>query len=199
MAKKYVNGRWVSVADTTSGGSAQNASTGVLPQRDTPTAVGSTDSGNGKLSSDTSEKDYEEESYDIIEGTVDILKADMGIQCRGAVSLKGLGKVFSHTYYVSGVKVTLNATSMKQTLSLHRDNIGEKKKSKVVSAPRLAPVPTQTATRTYTVKRGDCLWRIAQKELGKASRWPEIYNMNKGVIGSNPNLIYPGQVYTLPA
>lgn len=53
-------------------------------------------------------------------------------------------------------------------------------------------------TRTYTVKKGDCLWNIAQKLLGKGSRWTEIYNLNKKVIGSNPNLIYPGQVYVIP-
>jgi len=26
-----------------------------------------------------------------------------------------------------------------------------------------------------------------------------IYNANKSVIGGNPNLIYPGQVLTIPA
>ena len=57
---------------------------------------------------------------------------------------------------------------------------------------------TQTA-KTYTVVSGDCLWIIAQKTLGDASRWPEIYNLNTGVIGSNPNIIYPGQVLTLPS
>ena len=50
---------------------------------------------------------------------------------------------------------------------------------------------------TYTVKRG-FLWKIAEKYLDNASRWKEIYNLNKKVIGSNPNLIYPGQVLTLP-
>lgn len=53
--------------------------------------------------------------------------------------------------------------------------------------------------KTYTVKSGDCLWNIAKAHLGSGSRWQEIYNLNKSVIGSNPNLIYPGQVYTLPA
>ncbi|MDO4295017.1 MAG: LysM peptidoglycan-binding domain-containing protein [bacterium] len=51
---------------------------------------------------------------------------------------------------------------------------------------------------TYTVQRGDCLWNIAKKQLGKGSRWQEIYQLNKDKI-NNPNLIYPGQVLTLPS
>lgn len=51
---------------------------------------------------------------------------------------------------------------------------------------------------TYTVKSGDCLSSIARKMLG-TSNWQALYEQNKAVIGSNPNLIYPGQVLTLPA
>lgn len=57
---------------------------------------------------------------------------------------------------------------------------------------------TQKSTTTYTVKSGDSLWRIAQKYLGDGSRYTEIYNLNKDKI-SDPNLIYPGQVFTLPS
>lgn len=53
-------------------------------------------------------------------------------------------------------------------------------------------------TTTYTVKKGDCLWNIAKKYLGKGSRYTEIYELNKDKI-RNPNLIYVGQVLTLPA
>lgn len=55
--------------------------------------------------------------------------------------------------------------------------------------------PQQT---TYTVKSGDCLWNIAKKYLGDGSRYNEIYNLNKDKI-TNPNLIYAGQVLTLPS
>lgn len=51
---------------------------------------------------------------------------------------------------------------------------------------------------TYTVKSGDCLWNIAKKYLGDGSRYNEIYNLNKDKITS-PNLIYAGQVLTLPS
>lgn len=52
--------------------------------------------------------------------------------------------------------------------------------------------------RTYTVKSGDCLWNIAKKYYGNGAQYTKIYNANKGVIGGNPNLIYPGQVLTIP-
>lgn len=50
---------------------------------------------------------------------------------------------------------------------------------------------------SYTVKSGDCLWNIAKAKLGDGSRWTEIYDLNKDKI-SNPNLIYPDQVLTMP-
>lgn len=56
-----------------------------------------------------------------------------------------------------------------------------------------------TATpKTYTVVKGDCLWNIAKKFYGNGAQYTKIYNANKSVIGSNPNLIYAGQVLTIP-
>lgn len=55
------------------------------------------------------------------------------------------------------------------------------------------------AAQTYTVVKGDCLWNIAKKFYGNGAQYTKIYEANKSVIGSNPNLIYPGQVYTIPA
>lgn len=59
--------------------------------------------------------------------------------------------------------------------------------------------PAPAASQTYTVIKGDCLWNIAKKFYGKGSKYTVIYNANRGVVGGNPNLIYPGQVLTIPA
>lgn len=59
--------------------------------------------------------------------------------------------------------------------------------------------PAPSASQTYTVVRGDCLWNIAKRFYGNGAKYTVIYNANKGVIGGNPNLIYPGQVLTIPA
>lgn len=49
----------------------------------------------------------------------------------------------------------------------------------------------------YKVKSGDTLSRIAQRELGKTSRWEEIWELNKGRI-ADPNLIEIGWELVLP-
>lgn len=51
--------------------------------------------------------------------------------------------------------------------------------------------------RTYTVKRGDSLWRIAQKFYGSGSKWRKIFNANRKKI-KNPRLIFPGQKLVIP-
>lgn len=59
-------------------------------------------------------------------------------------------------------------------------------------------VDNSVKPKTYTVKSGDCLWNIAKKYYGSGSDYTKIYSANKGTIGGNPNLIYPGQVLTIP-
>ena len=58
--------------------------------------------------------------------------------------------------------------------------------------------PAPAASQDYTVVKGDCLWNIAKKFYGNGSKYTVIYNANRGVIGGNPNLIYPGQVLIIP-
>lgn len=57
--------------------------------------------------------------------------------------------------------------------------------------------PEPTSNQSYTVKKGDCLWNIAKKFYGKGSKYTKIYEANKDKI-KNPNLIYTGQVLTIP-
>lgn len=61
--------------------------------------------------------------------------------------------------------------------------------------PAAKPVASSNRTRTYTVKRGDTLSKIASRYPGQS--WQRIYNANKSKI-KNPNRIYPGTVLTIP-
>jgi hypothetical protein len=54
------------------------------------------------------------------------------------------------------------------------------------------------AGRTYTVADGDSLFDIARRELGKASRWVEIYDLNIDVLGKDIDSIAPGTQIVLP-
>jgi len=58
--------------------------------------------------------------------------------------------------------------------------------------------PAPKSTETYEVVKGDTLWGIAKKYYGNGAKYTVIHNANKDKI-SNPNLIYPGQVLTIPS
>jgi len=48
------------------------------------------------------------------------------------------------------------------------------------------------------IRPGESLWVIARSTYGQGTRYLVIFQANKGQI-RDPNLIYPGQVFTLPA
>ncbi|MNW34036.1 LysM domain/BON superfamily protein [compost metagenome] len=66
---------------------------------------------------------------------------------------------------------------------------------KVLSASRSLPA----SAKTHTVVSGDTLWGIAKKHLHNGARYSEIYNLNKALIGPDPNKIKLGQVLRLPS
>ena len=66
------------------------------------------------------------------------------------------------------------------------------------STPAPAPAASSSSTNksgSYTVVAGDTLSGIAAKE--GVSDWHTLYSENESVVGSNPDLIYPGQVLTV--
>jgi|SRR6185295_14239108 len=56
---------------------------------------------------------------------------------------------------------------------------------------------TATASKTYTVKAGDTLSKIAKQQLGDANAYMRIFDANRDQL-SNPDLIKPGQVLRIP-
>jgi nucleoid-associated protein YgaU len=54
------------------------------------------------------------------------------------------------------------------------------------------------AGRVYTVEDGDTLFEIARRELGKTSRWAEIYDLNRDVLGNDFDYLHPGLELILP-
>lgn len=59
---------------------------------------------------------------------------------------------------------------------------------------RIQTTGAQAAPKTYTVKKGDSLWKIAASILGNGTRWKEIQKAN----GLTSATIHPGQVLKIP-
>jgi LysM repeat protein len=67
-----------------------------------------------------------------------------------------------------------------------------------------APAPTGVSAAPapaiidYTVKRGDSLWRIAERMLGEGGRYTEIVELNREVLHGRPDFIVAGTVLKVP-
>ncbi len=63
----------------------------------------------------------------------------------------------------------------------------------IPASARLRP-----GTKVYVVEEGDTLFEIARRQLGKPSRWGEIYQLNREVLGSDFDYLKPGTELLLP-
>lgn len=99
----------------------------------------------------------------------------------------GTGDVYYDLALKEYRAVEIKKTKLKKTK--------KKKTTKKKSKPKRPAAKKKT--KTYTVKSGDCLWNIAKRFYGNGAQYTKIYNANRGKI-KNPNLIYPGQVLTIP-
>jgi nucleoid-associated protein YgaU len=70
-----------------------------------------------------------------------------------------------------------------------------------VAEPEVVPVDEPVAVAapvTVTVQPGFTLWGIAEGQMGDGIRYVQVFEANKDKI-RDPDLIYPGQVFTIPA
>ncbi|MBA2565697.1 MAG: LysM peptidoglycan-binding domain-containing protein [Gemmatimonadetes bacterium] len=82
--------------------------------------------------------------------------------------------------------------------------MGERTSSRPAPAPsaagaQAAPGPQAQAAspRTYEVKSGDSLSKIAKQVYGNGNDWPRIFEANRDQI-KDPDLIHPGQKLVIP-
>jgi nucleoid-associated protein YgaU len=77
----------------------------------------------------------------------------------------------------------------------HRDTT----RRQLATASTISPASQQLGGgRVYVVQEGDNLYDIARWELGKVTRWPEIYDLNREALGSDPDHLTPGMRLVLP-
>ena len=65
------------------------------------------------------------------------------------------------------------------------------------SSSAAAEPEARNAPRTYEVKRGDNLSKIAKHVYGDAGKWKKIFEANSETL-KDPDKIYPGQVLIIP-
>ena len=65
------------------------------------------------------------------------------------------------------------------------------------ATPKAAGTTAGAAEKTYTVKAGDTLSKIAKDQLGDANAYQQIFNANRDQL-SDPDKIKPGQVLKIP-
>lgn len=58
--------------------------------------------------------------------------------------------------------------------------------------------PSVRPGRIYVVKSGETLFDIARTQLGKATRWIDIYDLNQTILGKELENLQPGMKLTLP-
>jgi nucleoid-associated protein YgaU len=94
------------------------------------------------------------------------------------------------------------ATKLRQAeeelVNLKEENEVLKKKIDEILAPK--PEATPAKQDIYEVQEGDTLESIAAREdiYGDRSRWKEIFEENKDVIGSAPDELAPGTKLIIP-
>lgn len=207
-------GKWTKKTANTGGGSSGGGGS-------KKTSGSTSNSGGSNLTSSNSNKNSStgstEKKYNYIEintlsGTLNFIVTEETIKLKAGdtVKLKGLGSYLSGNYYVNDLTRQISSNGYSHSATLIKTDFGKslktststtkkktapkttKKEKKVTSTPKAS-----SAKRTYTVKRGDCLWNIAKRFYGNGAKYTKIYDANTNKI-ANPNLIYPGQVFVIP-
>jgi nucleoid-associated protein YgaU len=76
-----------------------------------------------------------------------------------------------------------------------------KQRKSAMVKPRTIEASTRhraAGSNVYVVEEGDTLFDIARYELGKASRWAEIYELNRDALGEDFDYLQPGTELSMP-
>ncbi|MFV0293008.1 MAG: peptidoglycan-binding protein LysM [Paracoccus sp. (in: a-proteobacteria)] len=97
-------------------------------------------------------------------------------------------------------KLILAVGNIKGIARVEADLPAASAQAAVPAAEQAAAAPVSASADApvfHTVQKGESLSTIAQQYLGKASRYPEIFEANRPML-SDPDKIYPGQTLRIP-
>lgn len=203
-------GSWTKNTTNSSSSNSGSSSSSAKPTTSGDSNMTST-STDKNTSAGATEKKYNTIEINTLSGTLNFIVTEETIKLRAGdtVKLNGLGKHLSGNYYVQDITRSISSNGYEHSATLIKTDFGSSLKTKTTTqkkkvVPKPKPVAkvsstpkASTAKRTYTVKRGDCLWNIAKRYYGNGALYTKIYDANTNKI-ANPNLIYPGQVFVIP-
>ena len=125
-------------------------------------------------------------------------KYDSAIQTAKGFHMEGAaeerdGKLYFHGKVKSQDEVNKIWDAIKTVPDWRNDIVAE-----VTIDPNAKTADANKSGRTYTVRPGDTLSKIAERELGSASAYRSIFEANRNIL-SDPDKIKPGQVLTIPS
>lgn len=206
-------GTWTKTGGSGGGSSSKPSSSGSNKSG----GSGGSKSGGDNLSSQSTGKDTSggkvEKKYNYIEintlsGTLNFIVNEQTIKLKAGdtVKLNGLGTYLSGNYYVKDITRQISSNGYSHSATLIRTDVGDKLKMSTSTTKKETKPPVKqeqsapskdNAQRTYTVKKGDCLWNIAKQFYGNGAAYTKIYDANTHKI-ADPHWIYPGQVFVIP-
>ena len=162
-----------------------------------------------KSSKGSVEKKYNDIEVNTLNGTLNFICTETTIKLKAGdtVNLKGFGSHLSGKYYVKDVTRTVSSSGYSHSATVIKTDFGKLLKSSSTSSKKIskkieetvttAKSPNKSQKRTYTVKKGDTLWKIAKQFYGNGALYTKIYDANTGKV-ANQNLIYVGQTLVIP-
>lgn len=93
--------------------------------------------------------------------------------------------------------VDLYGDASKEMLLRH-NNEGMANPGEIIFVPAKDDRADEVENRVVEVLKGETLWQVSKRTLGRGSRWRELFEANRGVI-SDPDYLAPGTILTVPA
>ncbi|MFK4824025.1 LysM peptidoglycan-binding domain-containing protein [Paenochrobactrum sp. BZR 588] len=98
----------------------------------------------------------------------------------------------------AGDNISAVAPSVKEQRLSAQDGKSQPQPQQVPHNDKASAQALENVRGSVIIRKGDNLWTISKRTYGKGTRYTTIYLANRDQI-RNPDLIWPGQVFTMPS